>query len=218
MLAKNLDIRNIVFDFGGVIIDIDPYAIVNQMNKMGFSVVDKMKEPAFLEIVKRIEKGIINASTFREEVKNYLNISISDAFFDEMWNSMLYDIPERRINLVKQLKQNYHVYLLSNTNEIHYDMFVRDLQLRYGYREFDNLFDKAFFSFALHLAKPDPDIYRFVLDSYDMLPEQTLFIDDTDENIESARSLGIHTLKVEMGSRIVDLFEDGILKGDVEVD
>ena len=135
-----------------------------------------------------------------------------------MWNSMLYDIPERRINLVKQLKQNYHVYLLSNTNEIHYDMFVRDLQLRYGYREFDNLFDKAFFSFALHLAKPDPDIYRFVLDSYDMLPEQTLFIDDTDENIESARSLGIHTLKVEMGSRIVDLFEDGILKGDVEVD
>ena len=218
MLAKNLDIRNIVFDFGGVIIDIDPYAIVNQMNKMGFSVVDKMKEPAFLEIVKRFEKGIIMASTFREEVKNYLNISISDAFFDEMWNSMLYDIPERRINLVKQLKQNYHVYLLSNTNEIHYDMFVRDLQLRYGYREFDNLFDKAFFSFALHLAKPDPDIYRFVLDSYDMLPEQTLFIDDTDENIESARSLGIHTLKVEMGSRIVDLFEDGILKGDVEVD
>ena len=218
MLAKNLDIRNIVFDFGGVIIDIDPYAIVNQMNKMGFSVVDKMKEPAFLESVKRFEKGIIKASTFREEVKNYLNISISDAFFDEMWNSMLYDIPERRINLVKQLKQNYHVYLLSNTNEIHYDMFVRDLQLRYGYREFDNLFDKAFFSFALHLAKPDPDIYRFVLDSYDMLPEQTLFIDDTDENIESARSLGIHTLKVEMGSRIVDLFEDGILKGDVEVD
>lgn len=218
MLAKNLDIRNIVFDFGGVIIDIDPYAIVNQMNKMGFSVVDKMKEPAFLEIVKRFEEGIIKASTFREEVKNYLNISISDAFFDEMWNSMLYDIPERRINLVKQLKQNYHVYLLSNTNEIHYDMFVRDLQLRYGYREFDNLFDKAFFSFALHLAKPDPDIYRFVLDSYDMLPEQTLFIDDTDENIESARSLGIHTLKVEMGSRIVDLFEDGILKGDVEVD
>lgn len=218
MLAKNLDIRNIVFDFGGVIIDIDPYAIVNQMNKMGFSVVDKMKEPAFLEIVKRFEKGIIKASTFREEVKNYLNISISDAFFDEMWNSMLYDIPERRINLVKQLEQNYHVYLLSNTNEIHYDMFVRDLQLRYGYREFDNLFDKAFFSFALHLAKPDPDIYRFVLDSYDMLPEQTLFIDDTDENIESARSLGIHTLKVEMGSRIVDLFEDGLLKGDVEVD
>lgn len=218
MLAKNLDIRNIVFDFGGVIIDIDPYAIVNQMNKMGFSVVDKMKEPAFFDIVKRFEKGIIKASTFREEVKNYLNISISDAFFDEMWNSMLFDIPERRINLVKQLKQNYHVYLLSNTNEIHYDMFVRDLQLRYGYREFDNLFDKAFFSFDLHLAKPDPDIYRLVLDSYDMLPEQTLFIDDTDENIEAARSLGIHTLKVEMGSRIVDLFKDGMIKGDVEVD
>ncbi|MGN0033566.1 MAG: HAD family hydrolase [Candidatus Limimorpha sp.] len=218
MLAKNLDIRNIVFDFGGVIIDIDPYAIVNQMNKMGFSVVDKMREPAFFDIVRRFEKGIIKASTFREEVKKYLNISISDAFFDEMWNSMLFDIPERRINLVKQLKQNYHVYLLSNTNEIHYDMFVRDLQLRYGYREFDNLFDKAFFSFNLHLAKPDPDIYRLVLDSYDMLPEQTLFIDDTDENIQAARSLGIHTLRVEMGSRIVDLFQNGVIKGDVEVD
>lgn len=218
MKTPNSDIKNIIFDLGGVIIDIDAQAVVNQMNKMGFSNVEKLGEPAFLEIIKRFEKGIIKASTFRKEVQDYLEIGMTDAVFDEIWNSMLFDIPERRINLVKQLKQNYHVFLLSNTNEIHYDMFVRDLQLRYGYREFDSLFDKAFFSFDLHLAKPDPDIFRHVIDLYDMKPEETLFIDDLEENRVAARQLGMRTVEVETGSRIVDLFENGLLKDDVKID
>ena len=218
MKTPDLNIKNIIFDLGGVIIDIDTQAIVNQMNKMGFTNVEKLYEPEFLKILERFEKGIVKASTFRNEVKNYLEINVTDALFDEIWNSMLYDIPQRRIDLVKQLKQNYHVFLLSNSNEIHYDMYVRDLQLRYGYREFDSLFDKAFFSFALHLAKPDPDIFRYVLDSENLKPEETLFIDDLEGNRAAARRLGIHTTDVTTGSRIVDLFENGLLKANTKLD
>lgn len=218
MKTPDLNIKNIIFDLGGVIIDIDTQAIVNQMNKMGFTNVEKLHDPEFSAILERFEKGIVKASTFRKEVKNYLEINVTDALFDEIWNSMLYDIPQRRIDLVKQLKQNYHVFLLSNSNEIHYDMYVRDLQLRYGYREFDSLFDKAFFSFALHLAKPDLDIFRYVLDSENLKPEETLFIDDLEENRAAARKLGIHTIDVATGSRIVDLFENGLLKTTTKID
>ena len=218
MKTTHSDIKNIIFDLGGVIIDIDTQAIVNQMNKMGFTNVEKLYEPEFLKILERFEEGIVKASTFRNEVKNYLEINVTDALFDEIWNSMLYDIPQRRIDLVKQLKQNYHVFLLSNSNEIHYDMYVRDLQLRYGYREFDSLFDKAFFSFALHLAKPDLDIFRYALDSENLNPDETLFIDDLEENRAAARKLGIHTIDVTTGSRIVDLFENGLLKNDLKID
>ncbi len=218
MKTAHSDIKNIIFDLGGVIIDIDTQAIVNQMNKMGFTNVEKLHDPEFITILERFEKGIVKASTFRNEVKDFLKISVTDAVFDEIWNSMLFDIPQRRIDLVKQLKQNYHVFLLSNSNEIHYDMYVRDLQLRYGYREFDSLFDKAFFSFALHLAKPDPDIFRYVLDSENLKPEETLFIDDLEGNRAAARRLGIHTTDVTTGSRIVDLFENGLLKTTTKIE
>lgn len=218
MKTVHSDIKNIIFDLGGVIIDIDTQAIVNQMNKMGFTNVEKLHDPEFIAILERFEKGIVKASTFRNEVKDFLKISVTDAVFDEIWNSMLFDIPQRRIDLVKQLKQNYHVFLLSNSNEIHYDMYVRDLQLRYGYREFDSLFDKAFFSFALHLAKPDPDIFRYVLDSESLKPEETLFIDDLEVNRAAARRLGVHTTDVTTGSRIVDLFENGLLKTTTKIE
>ena len=218
MKTPDCNIKNIIFDLGGVIIDIDTQAIVNQMNKMGFTNVEKLYDPDFLEIVERFEKGIVKASTFRNEVKNFLEIGMTDAVFDEIWNSMLFDIPQRRIDLVKQLKQNYHVFLLSNSNEIHYDMYVRDLQLRYGYREFDSLFDKAFFSFALHLTKPGLDIFRYALDSENLNPDETLFIDDLEENRAAARKLGIHTIDVATGSRIVDLFENGLLKANTKLD
>ncbi len=218
MKTVHSDIKNIIFDLGGVIIDIDTQAIVNQMNKMGFTNVEKLHDPEFIAILERFEKGIVKASTFRNDVKNYLEINVTDAVFDEIWNSMLFDIPQRRIDLVKQLKQNYHVFLLSNSNEIHYDMYVRDLQLRYGYREFDSLFDKAFFSFALHLAKPDPDIFRYVLDSENLRPEETLFIDDLEGNRAAARRLGIRTTDVTTGSRIVDLFENGLLKTTTKIE
>ena len=107
--------------------------------------------------------------------------------------------------------------LMSNSNVIHYDLYVRDLQLRFGYNEFDELFNKSYFSFAEHLEKPDPRFFELILDHEDLLPEETLFIDDTAENIKVAQSLGIHTYHISREELVRNLFENGVLKEGVVV-
>jgi putative hydrolase of the HAD superfamily len=107
--------------------------------------------------------------------------------------------------------------LLSNSNEIHYDLYVRDLQLRFGYREFDELFDKAYFSFDMHLSKPDPEVYEFIINQHDLKPSQTLFIDDNEENIAAASKLGLKTYLLAKPERVRDIFEDGVLKPGLEI-
>ena len=210
------NIKNIIFDLGGVIIDIDQNQIVNHLRNNGLNNTELLSSAEVRRTLSQFERGILSAETFRKQLCSQLNLNISAEEFDEIWNSMILDIPQRRIDLVKKLRGNYHVFLMSNSNEIHYDLFIRDLQLRFGYREFDSLFDKSFFSFDLHLCKPDPDFFIYVLDRYNMKPEETLFIDDTPENILAAQKLGIVTYHSLTGARIVDLFENGLLKENLE--
>ena len=218
-MKKNFSsIKNIIFDLGGVIIDIDQNQIHNHLKKNGFTDFKLLESPEVKRTLSQFECGIISAETFRKKLCSQLNLKLSTSRFDEIWNSMILDIPQRRIDLVKKLKSHYHVYLMSNSNEIHYDMFIRDLQLRFGYREFDSLFDKSFFSFDVHLSKPNPDFFTLILDRYKMKPEETLFIDDTPENILIAQELGIRTYHNLTGARVVDLFEDGKLKEDLDFD
>lgn len=218
MKKKFSNIKNIIFDLGGVIIDIDQEQILNHLISNGFTDVEKLDSPEIKTTLKQFECGIISSETFRKKLSKQLNLSLTAAKFDEIWNSMILDIPQRRIDLIKKLKTHYHVYLMSNSNEIHYDLFIRDLQLRFGYREFDSLFDKSFFSFDVHLSKPNPDFFIYILDRYNMKPEETLFIDDTAENILAAQKLGIVTYHTVTGARVVDLFEDGLLKNDLNFD
>ena len=96
-------------------------------------------------------------------------------------------------------------------------MFVRDLQLRFGYREFDDLFHKAYFSFDLHLLKPNPEVYEFVINQHGLIPAETLFLDDKAENIEAAKKLGIITYQLTKPERIRDIFVNGKLKSDLNI-
>ncbi len=154
---------------------------------------------------------------FRTKLKKFLDIDVTDQQLDDAWNSLLYDIPRERIEILEQVKKNYQIILLSNSNEIHYDLFVRDLQLRFGYREFDDLFHKSYFSFDLHLLKPNSEVYEFVINQHGILPEETLFIDDKEENIVAAKKLGLRTYKLDKPERIRDIFIDGKLKSDLNI-
>ena len=168
--------------------------------------------PVFVEnIIAKFEKGILTPELFRQKLRDFLGIEVTDQEIDDAWNALLYDIPKERIEIIEKVKENYNIYLLSNSNEIHYDLFVRDLQLRFGYREFDELFHKAYFSFDLHLLKPNPEIYEFVMNQHGMVPEETLFIDDKPENIDAAKKLGLLTYKLAGPERIRDIFKDGLL-------
>ncbi len=212
------DIETIIFDFGGVVIDIDPQITVKKLQELGFEDVSKFKSKEFIDdIVRKFERGIFTPEVFRERIRAFLGIDLTDQQIDDAWNALIYDIPAERLEVLEQVKKHYKMFLLSNSNELHYDIYVRDLQLRFGYREFDELFDKVYFSFDTHLSKPDPEAYEFLMYQHDLTPAKTLFIDDNEENIKTAQNLGLRTYLLKKPERIRDIFENGLLKPELEI-
>jgi len=212
----NVKIKNIIFDLGGVILDIDETIVYKELEKMGISTSELAHSKDFKEIMSKFDTGIYTAPTFRKKTKALLGLEkMTDKRFDDIWNAMLLDIPRERIEAIEKVKKHYKIFLMSNTNVIHYDLYIRDLQLRFGYNEFDELFHKSYFSFAEHLEKPDPRFFELILDHEQLLPEETLFIDDSKKNIEAAQSLGIHTYPIRRDELVRNLFENGVLKEGV---
>ena len=212
----NTKIKNIIFDLGGVILDIDETIVYKELGKMGINTTELAHSKEFIEIMSKFDTGIYTAPTFRKKCKDLLGIEkMTDQKFDSIWNAMLLDIPRERVEAIEKVKEHYRIFLMSNTNEIHYDLYVRDLQLRFGYNEFDELFDKSYFSFAEHLEKPDPRFFELILDHEGLLPEETLFIDDTAANIKVAQSLGINTYHISREELVRNLFNNGVLKDGI---
>ena len=212
----NAKIKNIIFDLGGVILDIDENVVYKELEKMGIEISELAHSKEFVEILSKFDTGIYTAATFRKKTKQFIGQEkMTDEKFDSICNAMLLDIPRERIEAIEKVKKHYKIFLMSNTNVIHYDLYVRDLQLRFGYNEFDELFNKSYFSFAEHLEKPDPRFFELILDHEGLLPEETLFIDDTAENIETAKSLGIKTYHIRRDELVRNLFENGVLKDGI---
>ena len=212
----NNKIKNIIFDLGGVILDLDENATFNELAKIGIDVRQTIHSTELQQILSKFDIGVYTAATFRKKMKEFFHIEKqTDEKFDSIWNAMLLDIPRERIEAIEQVKKHYKIFLMSNSNEIHYDLYVRDLQLRFGYQEFDELFNKAYFSFDIHLEKPDPRFFEFILDHEGLNPEETLFIDDTAENIEAAKRLGIKTYHIRRDELVRNLFTNGVLKDEV---
>ena len=206
-------IKNIIFDLGGVILDIDETIVYKELEKLGISTLELARSKEFTELMSKFDTGIYTAPTFRKRMKALVHQEkMTDQKFDAIWNAMLLDIPRERIEAIEKVKKHYKIFMMSNTNVIHYDLYVRDLQLRFGYHEFDELFHKSYFSFAEHLEKPDPRFFELILDHESLLPEETLFIDDTEKNIKVAQSLGIHTYHISREELVRNLFENGVLK------
>ena len=214
----NAKIKNIIFDLGGVVLDIDETTVYRELEKMGVDIHKLPHSKEFIDIMSKFDTGIITAPTFRKRMKALLGQEkMTDQKFDSIWNAMLLDIPRERIEALEKVKKHYKIFLMSNTNVIHYDLYVRDLQLRFGYNEFDDLFNKSYFSFAEHLEKPDPRFFELILDHESLVPEETLFIDDTEVNIRAAQSLGIRTYHIRRDELVRNLFENGVLKDSVSV-
>ena len=212
----NTKIKNIIFDLGGVILDIDENIVYKELAKMGIDTSELSHSKEFTEIMSKFDTGIYTAATFRKKMKTWFGQEkMTDEKFDALWNAVLLDIPRERIEAMEKVRQHYRIFLMSNTNEIHYDLYVRDLQLRFGYKEFDALFDKSYFSFAEHLEKPDRRFFELILDHEGLLPEETLFIDDSPKNIEAAKALGLKTYHIRRDELVRNLFSDGLLKDGV---
>jgi len=199
-------IKNIIFDLGGVIINLDTQKTASEMRKLGFE--DFEKSYSLLnqtDIFDLLEKGLISPSQFRFEIQKQLPKTVSDQELDTAWSSMLLDFPAKRIELIQSLKNKYRTFLLSNTNKIHYDNYNTDFVSVYGC-QLNDIFEKAYYSFEVGMRKPEVDIYQFVLKQSHLKPKETLFIDYSEANIRTAKTMGIQTLWIDVknGEDLVD--------------
>ena len=201
-------IKNIIFDFGGVVIDIDFQAAANSFKKLGISDFSKMySQISQVQLFDRFEKGILSPQEFRTELKTFLPSKITDNQIDDAWNSMILNIPAKRVDLLLNLKNQYRTFLLSNTNKIHYDFYLHHFKNTYGFDNFSHIFEKAYFSFEMGMKKPDKDIFNYVLSNSQLIPNECLFIDDSEPNILTANTLGFSTYLLPPGKDICSLFQ-----------
>lgn len=198
-------IKNIIFDLGNVIINIDPDRSVKEMQKLGFDNFDKSYSLlSQSNLFDNLEKGLIAPENFYTEINAQLNSKVSEEQIAKAWGAMLLDFPKERIELIQNLSKKYRVFLLSNTNEIHFNQYNADFISQFGFG-LTELFEKAYYSFELGMRKPDADIFEHALTDSDLNPFETLFIDDLFQNIDVAGRMGINTiwLDVEKGEDIL---------------
>lgn len=179
-------IKNIIFDFGDIFINLDKKKFAAALGKLGISQTDSNLIP----ILNTYEMGLISTEEFLTYFEEKLQISKEDLKL--AWNSILLDFPEKRLQFIKNLAQEkkYRLFLLSNTNDLH----ISWIQNNWGmdlYTEFKNCFEQFYVTHEINLRKPNKDIYKFVLNKNNLVAEETLFIDDTKENTDAAKSLGI---------------------------
>jgi len=200
-------IKNIIFDFGGVICNIDISLTEKAFYDLGLKKFDKSYSVTDRDnFFGAFETGRITPQQFRDTLKEYIDKGVTDDEIDTVWNALLLDIPKQRIELLKQLRSTYRLFLLSNTNEIHYKYYLSDLQRIYGFRDFNDLFDNAYFSHQISLRKPFPEIFEFVINDADLTASETLFIDDSPEHVEGACKAGLHAYHLKPEEDITELF------------
>lgn len=203
-------IKNIIFDFGGVIINIDPSKTLDAFIELMGKGNSKELNVKIIEddLYHYLETGKINPQKFRDGLKKLMNIDVEDEKIDNAWNALIMDIPPERIKILEEVKNNYRIFLLSNSNIIHYKNYRSNFEKEFGYKTFSDLFEKAYFSHEMGYRKPDKRIYNYVLRKQKLNPRETLFIDDSLINIEAARKLNILSYHLKEDREINDLFHE----------
>jgi len=203
--AELQKIKNIIFDLGGVIIEIHYRATIDAFKKLGFhdfeNIYSLIKGTRVFDM---LETGKIPPQVFRNELRKYKN-HLTDENIDMAWNTMIGEMPSAHLPLLRNIRKNYKTYLLSNTNAIHIEYFVHYLEKRFGYNSLTDMFDKVYFSHEIGERKPDKQAYEAVLLDAGISASETLFIDDLMINIEGAKKAGLWAYHLENES-ITDLF------------
>ncbi len=185
------NIKNIIFDLGGVLINLDSSKTEECFGEKITTFFDKKINSTFFDILCKYERGEIKSKVFREEVSKIFGFNLSKKCFNKCWNAMIRDMPTNRILMLLKLREKYNIFLLSNTNTIHYNYFTKQ-----DYWE-SKIFKKLYFSHEVGMRKPEPEIFKLVLNENKLKPEETLFLDDTKANIEAAQKLGINSVLID---------------------
>ncbi|MEL6535495.1 MAG: HAD family phosphatase [Bacteroidota bacterium] len=206
-MLTNID--TIIFDLGGVIINLDPMATAVAMGKvMGVSPNTLMDALHHDETFQQYEKGFISDGEFLHYLESFTPREVTPGDLTDAWNAMLLDIPPSRIALLQRLAADYRLFVLSNTNAIHIRAFNQILQKDTGHSSLEaiGVFDTVYFSYEVGRRKPDSEIFSYVVQDAGLDPARALFLDDGPANLEGAQSVGLHTQLVTPDRTILDLF------------
>ena len=187
-------IRNLIFDFGGVLVDLDKQQTIKSFSELGIDVQEHIRDYVQGGPFALLESGAATPQEFLDTLRQMssYNEKPTDEQIAEAWNRMLVRIPERRLRALKQLREHYRIFLLSNTNLIHWEYSARHLfTVQGGCTE--DYFDHIYLSCDLKLLKPGKEIFQEVLRREHIVASETLFIDDSAANCAAASALGIQT-------------------------
>lgn len=202
-------IKNIIFDLGGVIINLDIPATISAFNQLSTVPFQEIYTQARqTEIFDLFDRGQISDYDFFSRLRAELRYQGVDEELLKAWNAMLLDVPAHRLDLLVQLKLQYRTFLLSNTNETHIAAFERDLYRVHGVKNFRDYFDDVIYSSRVGMRKPDEEIFRMLLNKHQLDPAETIFIDDTEQHVKGAGRCGIKSYLLPKGMEVGDLLRE----------
>lgn len=193
MIPSN--IKNIIFDLGGVIIHLDQPRTDAALAELSGLSSDEFRALAaeHLGFFQTYERGEINNNVFLQELQQLLKTPASLPTLVEAWNSMLLELPAENVDTLRRMGDNYRLFMLSNTNEIHIAEVHNRLEAATGLQDFSSLFEEVYYSQRLGARKPEARAFRHILETHGLQPAETLFVDDNEANIQGAQALGIQT-------------------------
>ena len=199
------NVRNIIFDLGGVLLDIDFRLTEKAFTNLGVKdFASFFNQFHSNDLFIKLETEM-NVQFFYDDFRTATGLHLSNKQIRDAWNALLLNFRKESIALLPKLKEKYQLYLLSNTNEIHLQEFQQRFETLFQQASFDDFFDAAYYSHRIGLRKPNASAYQFVLEKHGLIAEETLFIDDSINNIEAAQKLGIQTIHLLPGMKIEEL-------------
>lgn len=200
------NIKNIIFDLGGVLLNLDMNRTLDAYKAMGIqNIEDFFRIGHAASFFKLYETGDIGDEEFIERIERLEGNTGTKKEIQEAWNALLLDFPASRVKWLKRIKSKYRLFLFSNTNALHLDHFQKSFKKDHGF-DIDDLFEKAYYSHIVNCRKPDHASYRLVLNENNLYPHETAFIDDALINVLAANEVGIKGVHLEKGMEVVELF------------
>jgi glucose-1-phosphatase len=192
-------VKNIIFDLGNVLYDIDFNIMYDQFRELGIPDFQNhytlnQSDELFFDL----EKGFIDEVAFCNRFNQLYNLSLSHDQIIKAWNSLLKGYRKESMDWIKANQQKFPIFLFSNTNQIHFDFFIPQFEREIG-GDFEQLFKTPYYSHKMGMRKPDPASFQYILDQEGLIAAETLFIDDNEPNVIAAASVGLQVLYLQPG-------------------
>lgn len=192
-------IKNIIFDYGNVVFEIDFKRAQSSFAQLGIqNIEDFFAHKGHHSLFDNFEVASISADEFHAGIRHAANnLTLTKQQIEDAWNSLLIGVPEKNHDVLLEVKGKYRTFLLSNTNQIHYDWIFAYIKEKFDLKNYDDHFERVYFSQQMRLRKPNKDIFEQVINENNLNPAETLFIDDSPQHLEGAKKAGLQTLLMD---------------------